>query len=135
MCNCIHFTRQETHLYIKSWRSATATLTKRVVTAKQFVRPEYVPSTEYSTEYRCPRMYNPTIIWMCMASEINPVNWGWALGGDELVSVTYSTENYKLQFLKLVAAVTTADAEHTDFNAVLYVDHVSDELEDGDEDL
>lgn len=62
-------------------------LMKNVVTAKSFVHPGCLSPTDTSTKFHCVRLYYQTMIWMSMATEIYPVNWGWILYGDELVPI------------------------------------------------
>ncbi|KAJ8881937.1 hypothetical protein PR048_018424 [Dryococelus australis] len=62
------------------------------------------------------------MIWMSMAREMNLVNWGWKLDGEELVPTLYC--KLYSAIVKLAAAVTVAVAAHMDFHAVMYMDHV-----------
>jgi hypothetical protein len=62
-------------------------LTKKVTSAKSFVKPERLPPTESSTKYHCMRSYYQIMTWMGMAGEMNPENWGWKLVNDELVPI------------------------------------------------
>lgn len=65
-----------------------------------------------------------------MDTEMNPVNWNWKLDGDELETVmcdinVAAVTLLKLytEIVKLVAAVIVAVVEHTNFDAILYMDH------------
>ncbi|KAJ8880744.1 hypothetical protein PR048_017214 [Dryococelus australis] len=57
---------------------------------------ERLPPTESSTKF------HHTIIWMSMAREINPVNWGLKLDGEELVPVICDMNAAPETLLKII---------------------------------
>lgn len=62
-----------------------------------------------------------------MDIEMNPVNWNWKLDGDELETVMCDINVAAvtlLKIVKLVAAVIVAVVEHTNFDAILYMEHL-----------
>ena len=51
--------------------------TKKVSTAKTFVTPERLPLTSPATRFHSQCVYFQIMIWMGMANEMNPTEWGW----------------------------------------------------------
>jgi 5'-3' exonuclease len=77
-------------------------LCKKVVSAKSFVMPERLPPTESSTNFHCLRVYFQTMTWMGMASNIDPLNWGWKLEDNQLVPIMSSMNAAPDSLLKIV---------------------------------
>ncbi|KAL7405349.1 hypothetical protein ABVT39_027617 [Epinephelus coioides] len=47
---------------------------KNIVSAKSFVAPERLPTTESSTKYHCQRVYFQIMVWMATESDMHPVD-------------------------------------------------------------
>lgn len=52
---------------------------KKIITTKSFVTPEYLPPTESSTKYHCQRVYLQIMVWIGKEGDMNTVDWGWKL--------------------------------------------------------
>jgi len=51
--------------------------TKKVASAKAFVTPERLPPTSSATTFHSLRVYYQIMVWMGMANDMNPTDWGW----------------------------------------------------------
>ena len=49
---------------------------KKVATAQTFVTPERLPPTSPATRFHSQRVYFQIMVWMGMANEMNPTEWG-----------------------------------------------------------
>ena len=66
--------------------------------------------------------------WMSVRSGMNPINWGWKIDKDELVTIMTDVNVVPDIFLKIIPCnckiccmVTAAPVEQMAFHAVLYV--------------
>ena len=50
--------------------------TKKVASAKAFVTPKRLPSTSSATTFHSLCVYYKIMVWMCMANDMNPTDWG-----------------------------------------------------------
>ena len=50
--------------------------TKKVATAKTFFTPERFPPTSPATTFHSLRVYYQIMMWMGMANDMNPTDWG-----------------------------------------------------------
>ena len=55
---------------------------KKVATAQAFVTPERLPPTSPATKCHSQRVYFQVMVWMGMANEMNPTEWGWKQEND-----------------------------------------------------
>lgn len=62
-------------------------LIKKVASAKSFVNPERLPPTKSSTKYHSFRVYYQIMVWTGNESDLNVVDWGWKLEGNQFVPV------------------------------------------------
>jgi len=51
--------------------------TKKVASAKAFVTPERLPPTSSTTTFHSLCVYFQIMVWMGMANDTNPTDWGW----------------------------------------------------------
>jgi len=62
--------------------------TKKVATAKAFVTPERLPPTSYSTRFHSLRVCFQIMVWMGMANDTNPTEWGWKRENNQFIRIT-----------------------------------------------
>ena len=76
--------------------------TKKVVTAEAFVTPERLPPTSPATRFHSQRVYFQIMVWMGMASEINPTEWGWKQENDQLIPIMTQNNAAPDELLKII---------------------------------
>ena len=64
---------------------------KKVATALACVTHERLPSTSPATRFHSQRVYFQSMVWMGMANEMNPTEWGWKQENDLLI--LFMTQN------------------------------------------
>ena len=52
-------------------------LVNKILVAKKFVSPEWLPPTESATNYHSMRTYLQTMIWMGTSGDMDPRELGW----------------------------------------------------------
>ena len=60
-------------------------LSKKVATAKTFVKSERLPPTPSATKHHSLRSYLQIMQWMHNGDDMDPTEWGWDLQGDRLI--------------------------------------------------
>ena len=60
---------------------------KKVATAQAFVTLERLPPTSPATRFHSQRVYFQIMVWMRMANEMNPTEWGWKQENDQLIPI------------------------------------------------
>ena len=75
---------------------------KKVASAKAFVTPERLPPTSPATSFHSQRVYFQTMVWMGMANEMNPIEWGWKMESDELIPVMTDKNAAPDKILKVI---------------------------------
>ena len=61
--------------------------TKKMASAKTFVIPERLPPTSSATTFHSLRVYYQIMVWMGMANDTNPTDWGWKEESRQLIPV------------------------------------------------
>jgi len=59
--------------------------TKKVATAKAFVTPERLSPTSPATRFHSLWVYFEIMVWMGMANDMNPTEWGWKQENNQLI--------------------------------------------------
>ena len=77
-------------------------LSKKVCTAKSFVKPERLPPTTFSAKLHSRRTYLQLMQWMCKTDGINPTDWGWMLQGGKLVPLMMDKNPAPESLLKMI---------------------------------
>ena len=77
-------------------------LIKKVATAQAFVTPERLPPTSPATRFHSQRVYFQMMVWMGMANEINPTEWGWKKENDQLIPIMTQNNAAPDEFLKII---------------------------------
>lgn len=77
-------------------------LSKKVCTAKSFVKPERLPPTTSAAKFHSRRTYLQLMQWMCKADGLNPADWGWLVQGGKLVPLMMSTSPAPELLLKMI---------------------------------
>ena len=78
------------------------TFSKKVATAKAFVTSERLPPTSPATSFHSQRVYFQIMVWMGMANEMNPTEWGWKKGSDELIPIMTDNNAAPDELLKVI---------------------------------
>ena len=65
--------------------------TKKVANTQAFVTSERLPPTSPATRFHSQRVYFQIMVWMGMANEMNPIEWGWKQENSQ--STPIMTEN------------------------------------------
>lgn len=78
------------------------TFTKKVATAKAFVTPERLPPTSPATNFHSQRVYFQIMVWMGIANEMNPTEWGWKQENDELIPIMTDMNAAPDELLKII---------------------------------
>jgi len=78
------------------------TFTKEVATAKAFVTPERLPPTSPATSFHSQRVYFQIMVWMGMANEMDPTEWGWKQESDELIPIMTDKNSAPDELLKII---------------------------------
>ena len=102
---------------------------KKEATAKVFVTPERLRPTLPATSFHSQQVYFQTTVWMGMANEMNPIEWGWKMESDELIPVMTDKNAAPDKILKVIhcncsgdANLLNAAADVMDSPALLLVD-------------
>ena len=76
-----------------------------ITTAEALVTSEHLPPISTATSLYSQRVYSQIIVWMRMANEMNPTDWGWKQENGQLIPIMTEKnaahdklfENYPLQ--------------------------------------
>ena len=75
---------------------------KKVATAKAFVTPERHPPTSPATRFHSQRVYFQIMVWVGMANEMNPTEWGWKQENDQLTQIMTQNNAAPDKLLKII---------------------------------
>ena len=75
---------------------------KKVATAQAFVTPERLPPPPLATRFRSQRVYFQIMVWMGMANEMNPTEWGWKQENDQLIPIMTQINASPDELLKII---------------------------------
>jgi len=73
-----------------------------VASAKVFVTPERLPPTSLATTFYSLRVYYQITVWMGMANDMNPTDWGWKKESRQLIPVMTEKNAAPDELLKVV---------------------------------
>jgi len=76
--------------------------TKKVATAKAFVTPERLPPTSSTTTFHSLCVYFQIMVWMGMANDTNPTDWGWKEENHQLIPVMTEKNAAPDELLKVI---------------------------------
>ena len=76
--------------------------TKKVASAKAFVTPERLPPTSPATTFHSLCVYYQIMVWMGMANDTNPTDWGWKEESRQLIPVMTKKNAAPDELLKVV---------------------------------
>ena len=76
--------------------------TKKVTIAKAFVTPERLPPTSSATRFHSLRVYYQIMVWMDMANDMNPTDWGWKEESRQLIPVMTEKNAAPDELLKVI---------------------------------
>ena len=76
--------------------------TKRVASAKAFVTPKRLPPTSSATTFHSLHVYYQIMVWMGMANDTNPTDWGWKEESRQLILVMTEKNVDPEELLKVV---------------------------------
>ena len=75
---------------------------RKVATAKSFVSPERLPPTAAATNFHSLRTYFQIMLWMGLATDLNPTHWGWKEESNRLVPVMTEKNAAPDELLKVI---------------------------------
>ena len=75
---------------------------KKVATAQAFVTPERPPPTSSATRFHSQRVYFQMMVWVGMANEMNPTEWGWEKENDQLIPIITKNNAAPDELLKII---------------------------------
>jgi hypothetical protein len=78
------------------------TFTKEVATAKAFVTTERLPPASPAKGFHSQRVYFQIMVWMGMASETDPTDWGRKQERDELIPIMTDKNTAPDELLKII---------------------------------
>ena len=76
--------------------------TKKVANAQTFVTSERLPPTSPATRFHSQRVYFQIMVWMGMANEMNPTEWGWKQENDQLIPIMTENNAEPEELLKII---------------------------------
>jgi len=76
--------------------------TKKVATAKAFVTPERLPPISPATRFHSLRVYFQIMVWMGMANDMNPTEWGWKQENNQFIPIMTETIAAPDELLKII---------------------------------
>ena len=77
-------------------------LSKKVATAKSFVKPERLPPTSSSAKLHCRRTCLQVMQWMGKDDDMNPSEWGWDVQRGKLVPLMLDRNPAPDELLKMI---------------------------------
>ena len=75
---------------------------KKVATAQAFVTPKRLPPTSLATRFHSQRVYFEIMVWMRMANEMNPTEWGWKQENHQLIQIMTQNNAAPDELLKII---------------------------------
>ena len=85
---------------LESLRSRS--LSKKICTAKSFVKPERLPPTTSSAKLHSRRTYLQLMQWMFKSDGMKATDWGWRLQGGKLVPLMMNKSPAPESLLKMI---------------------------------
>ena len=74
----------------------------KVLTAKSYVNPEYLPPTSSSAKYHSYRTYLQVQEWNSFSDDMNPEEWGWKRKDNELFPIVNYQNAAPVSILKIL---------------------------------
>lgn len=75
---------------------------KKVATAQAFVTSERLPPTSPATRFHSQRVYFQIMVWMGMANEMIPTEWGWKQETYQLIPIMTQNNAAPDELLKII---------------------------------